>query len=659
MRCATLIVLLSVTVAAEDKRNLVLQQAAKLANFEGQQMPPATPETMRKAQDIASGTVLFYDHTPVKIGLSGIDWSGGHIHHVEWPADLNRFFYLRELAAAYKASREERYAHAARAYIEDWIRGEHYDRATSYQPGDRSLDMSIRLGNSVESGWGGTLPAFLDSNAFDDSFLDIVFASIDRQAVFLASHMSATENNWRISELDSLVFTALRFPFLPHASKLLDAGVAGMRIALGAQFLSDGVHIERTPDYALWMTRVLADYYELERLLPEVKTGVDVRRLALALDYAAQTDLCALNDSTAPHRDPAQLPGLAFRAEKIHRLKLGAPELPPLEQIFPAAGQIFVRSDWKPGADYLAFDASTWGGGHSHLSRLSFLFRSGGRMLVADPGILDYEVSNPLMSYGKSTPAHSTLNIGGLNQSGADAQLLHTAFTPDVALIHARYEGAYWPGRYDWRFGKRGAGAYGDHERVLLWIMGEYVLVLDSMSADPGSEVRNVWQFGPMERWSQDVTALSWWSENGDRNLFLQLVLPPHKAVMQCFQGSREPPRGWVGLHGDDAVAAPLAEFRYPVESARAVVSAVLLVPFSGTNRPRYTVDGDADLSKGIIHHLKIHLPDGYEDSVAWTDGLALPVEDGKPLTTDAALVWLRRDSAGKELKRFLLGGAR
>jgi hypothetical protein len=152
--------LLSLPVAAEDKRILVLARAAQLASFKGQQIPAATPEIMRKAQDIASGTVLFYDHTPVKIGLSGIDWSGGQIHHVEWPADLNRFFYLEELAAAYKATRQERYAQAARAYIEDWIRGERYDNATAYQAGDRSLDMSIRLGTSVDGGGAARCPTF-------------------------------------------------------------------------------------------------------------------------------------------------------------------------------------------------------------------------------------------------------------------------------------------------------------------------------------------------------------------------------------------------------------------------------------------------------------------------------------------------------------------
>jgi hypothetical protein len=417
------------------------------------------------------------------------------------------------------------------------------------------------------------------------------------------------------------------------------------------------VHIERTPSYSRWMTTVLANYYDLERLFPEAKTGVDLRRLSLALDYAAQTELSALNDSTAPHRDPEKLGDLQFRADMVRRLKLDAPPLPPLEQIFPAAGQIFLRSEWKPGADYLAFDASTWGGGHGHLSRLSFLFRSKGRMLVADPGILNYEMSDPLGPYGKSTPAHSTLNLNGLNQSGADPQLLHTQFTRDVALIHARYQGAYWPGKYEWKFRSRGAGVYGEHERVLLWVKGEYLLVLDSMAADTGAEVRNVWQLGPMEKWSQDSAAFSWWSENADSNLYLQLVNAPPQAAMQCFEGSREPLRGWVGFHGNDAIPAPQVEFRYPVEGSRPVVTAVLLVPYAGATRPTYNVRGDRDLSRGGIHHLEIQLPDGSIDSIAWTTDLALPVDDAKPFTTDATFVWVRKDAGGKETKRFLLGG--
>jgi len=648
------------TAQAATKRSAILERATALSTFAAQQVREATPEILAQAEKIAQGTVFFYGRTPVEVGLKDIDWSGSHIRHQEWPAQLNRFFHLGQLASAYRATHQERFAQAARAYIEDWIRGDRYQSAAAFKVGDSGLNMAIRLGTSVQAGWGGTLPVFLGSPAFDDAFVDEVLDSVSRQAEFLSHRLTAT-GNWRIAELDALVFTALRFPFLSNAQKLLDTGVVGMRNALATQFLPDGVHIERAPGYADWMTQVAANYVQLGRLFPQADARVDAESVVRALDYGAQSELFGVNDSTAPHRDPKRLSRLAVRAELLQRLKLDASSAaqPPLEQVFPQAGQVFLRTEWKPGADYLAFDASTWGGGHSHLSRLSFVFRSKGRMLVADPGILNYEMSDPLGSYGKSTPAHSTLNVGGGNQSGADAQLLRTEFTAETALIQARYQGGYWQGQYRWAFNKgRASGAYGDHERILFWVKGQYILVLDSMSADAGAEIRNCWQLGPMDGWSHDPLTLAWWSRNPDVNLLLELIVPPATSVMRCFEGSRAPLRGWVGFHGNDAVAAPLVEFQYPAGSSNAVLSAVLLAAFSGQARPNYTAKVTRDLSRGTIHHLELGLPDGSTDHIAWTNGLALPVDDGQPFTTDGTFLWHRTSAAGQAAKCFVLDGS-
>lgn len=641
-----------------DLKAIILERAKILQGFAGQQIPEATPQVLQQADQIAEGTVFFYETTPVRVGLKDIDWSGSHIKHQEWPAQLNRFFHLAPLAAAYTKTGDERYARAARAYIEDWLHGDSYATADVCRPGDRTLDMSIRLGTSQDTGWGGTLPAFLNSPSFDDAFVAEVCASLGHQAHWLSRHLTPN-GNWRISQLDALVFTALRFPFLEGADELLRTGITGMGSALATQFLPDGVHIERTPGYHDWMTGVAASYLELARLMPQADARVNPDLLVRSLDYGAQAELAGINDSTAPHRDPGKLECLEKRGQTIRQLGLkGATAQPPLEQVFPAAGQVFVRSGWSPGADYLAFDACTWGGPHSHLSRLSLALRSHGRMLVADPGILNYEMSDPLAAYGKSTTAHSTLNINGWNQSGADASLLRTEFTPATALIHAAYQGGYWEGQYTWNFGKgRGRGVYGSHQRIVFWIRGEYVLVLDRMNTDGGCEVRNVWQLGPMDKAKAEADKLLWSSRNDDVNLLVAMLAGPAGTKMTVIEGCREPLAGWVGWHGNDAVAAPRIEFTYPAEQSGSLVSAVLLAPFTGKDKPAYKVRARRESSYGQLQYLAIELPDGQVDHVAWSEGLTLPVE-AEPFATDATFVWLRTDSAGKPIKGHLLDGS-
>ncbi len=695
-------------------RQTILERAAKLKDFPGQKTPDATPEVLDQAGQIADGTVFFYERTPVKVGLKDIDWTGSHIKHQEWPAQLNRFFHLDPLAAAYRATGDERYARAARDYIEDWLRGDPYETATDLRAGDNTLNMSIRLGSSEFTGWGGVLPVFLKSPSFDDAFVEQVLRSIDHQVDWLSRHLTPS-GNWRISQLDALVFTALRLPFLPGADRWLQTGREGLAAALATQFLPDGVHVERTPGYHHWMAQVAASYAQLARIFPQADAKVDADLLVRVLDYAAQSDLAGVNDSTAPHRDPDKLewvekrrqiltklgmieaadgrqgttdketrrqgdmgqrrdagastpantagmaPGTATTSGRTLAGKLPvAPDTPPLRQVFSQAGQVFVRTAWKPGADYLAFDASTWGGGHSHLSRLSLAFRSGGRMLVADPGIFSYEMSDPMAAYGKSTPAHSTLNVDGLNQSGADARLLRAELGDEVALIHARYEGGYWQGQYYWNFGDgRGQGVYGSHDRIVFWIEGEYLLVRDSMSTDKGHEVRNVWQLGPMEGWSHEPDSRLWFSKNKDANLLLQMLhAQAGKVTMDVAEGSREPIAGWVGWHGDDAVKAPRVEFRYVADRPEHVWSVVLLAPFAGGERPKYGVRACRESNYGWLQYLEIALPDGSIDRFGWSRQLMVPVDDGQPFATDGAFVWHRSDSGDRFVKGYVLDGS-
>ncbi len=473
-----------------------------------------------------------------------------------------------------------------------------------------------------------------------------MLSSVADQVSFLSQHLTGW-GNWRIAELDTVVFTVMRLPFLPRAAELLDLGTTGMRNALATQFLPDGVHVERTPGYHQWMAQVLASYYDLAKRFPEADAHVDPEILIRALDYAAQSDLCGINDSSAAPSRSGAAARREIRAPRSSRAccrsAISAPPRP------------WSRSSLMPARSSYAPDGSpapiTWpstpapgaAGTATSAASPSSSARPGGSLL-ADPGVLTYEMSDPLGPYGKSTVAHSTLSVNGWNQSEADAHLLRTEFTPLVSLIHARYQGGYWPVAFGWSFGDgHGRGAHGTHDRVLLWVKGEYLLALDAIRADRDLIAHNCWQMGPMDRWSADPKRLTWRSHNADANLLLQFIpFQDDPVEMQCFEGSKDPLRGWVCHHHHDATPAPLVEFRYPAHPGGAA-SAALIVPFAGAEQPSLAVIKSAVRPWAQLRHLEIALPNGSVDHIAWSHGLSAAVDD-EPFVTDAPFVWLRTE---------------
>lgn len=638
-------------------RQTVYERSERMSELPGSAVPEFSDEGRKRADTILSGKVFFYD-TPVQVGLKDIDWLGTHVAHQEWPAQLNRFFMLGPLASGYAATGEERYAEVARAYILDWLNHTDTMRETKNPFFGNTLDMSIRMGQSQHGGWGGTLPTFLRSPCFDDEFLSRMLESLSRQADYLSTHLAA-HGNWRISHLDALVCTSLRFPFLSNAESMLAIGIKGLRNALASQFRKDGAHIENCPSYGSWMTSVLGNYKHLADAFEEVTIQVDKDVLQNAMCYEAHGLLYGVNDSRSPDDDTQAMRGLEWIRSLRARIDPEADPTwaPPLEQVFPEAGQVCMRSAWEPGAEFIGFDASSWGGGHMHLSRLSFEYRAGGRKLVADPGIISYEPTSPTSAYGKSTQAHSTLNLKGFNQSEAAGRLLRTDFTQGASLIHACYEGGYWPMPYAWGWPKgRGEGVFGIHERILLWIKGEYILSLDGMTGEQDQSIHNVWQMSPMERWTHDPERLAWWSTNVGTNLWLQMVYAPNDVEMECFEGQEDPPRGLIGKDAVTPRPAPQLEFRYATGRQRGI-SAVLLAPFKGDTPVPYAMDCPERYTNGAARAFSIGHSDGTTDHVCWTPELGSAVEHGG-FNTDARLVWLRTTPDGEPARLFLVEGS-
>ncbi|NLE66446.1 MAG: hypothetical protein GX608_03400, partial [Lentisphaerae bacterium] len=458
-------------------------------------------EAQKLADEIVSGCLpfRFFDVKLMQVGRRGIDWSGKHLAHQEWPAQLNRFFHLAPLAAAWKATRRACYAGAARDYAEDWLRAHPSRPGWTLADGDNTLTLSIRL-----QMWWSLLPSFFDHPAFDDALLERLAESTACQLGFLKDNLSP-EGNWRIAQAESMLVCGLILGHRPEADAWRALGVKVLNDAFHRQVLPDGAHIERNCGYHSWMTRVFERYWKLGRQMPGLGLAMKPDVIARMHDYALANQRpngssSGLHDSTGVNAGPRAAGW--DRSYLSFRKAAGLPEShPPVRQVFPDAGQAFLRSSWGEKADWLSFDATCWGGGHCHLSRNAVQLFAGGRALVVDPGILNYDARDPMMYYGRSTRSHSTVNLNGWNQAMTDPGRLQYSCAPGYECVASAYGGGYWPGRYQWYFDQGcGSGIWAEHFRLLLWICGRAIVVIDAVTrnAEPAAPFLECnWQLAP------------------------------------------------------------------------------------------------------------------------------------------------------------------
>lgn len=618
----------------------------------------------KHVEALRKGRVLFYGRQEVETGLDNIDWSGSHINHQEWPAQLNRFFWLQHVATQYEETGDESLAELARRTIQDWINQHDYGAESAMADGDNTLNLSIRLGTTCHPGWWGTVPAFADSPHYDDEFLDDMRESTRGQLEYLCPNLTPV-GNWRISQLDCLLFCSLVVPGLEEFQPF---AVRHLNEAFYRQIHDDGSHEEHNPSYHGWMCRLFTNMWRLGDARPELGLSIDAERVARMWDYAVCSTApdggsCGLHDSAPWEPGPGHVTQREKRAEFLREAGLEEDPRMDLEKSpsrwFDCAGQLYLREDWSPESTFIIFDATRWGMSHCHLSRLGVNLYAGGRMLLCDPGIFSYEMSDPYAPHGKSTRAHNTVNIARMNQSEAnpDTYCLHVG--ENVAVAGSRYEGGYWPGTYTWHWDEgKGQGTFGAHDRVLIWLKGRCALVFDVLESDnEPAPCAAHWQL-PEGDVTLNAEGRRAWTTEESANLLLQCLDANDSAEMVVHEGEKDPLLGWMprGKAPGDYAPAPLVAVED--RAGRFWELATLLMPFRGEAPPEFEIEAYERDPQGGPWGYRFGWPDGDETILACTPRLNTQIDRIGPLTTDGAIAIVTlRDGSVKN--SFLLDGMR
>ncbi|MDR1283645.1 MAG: heparinase II/III family protein [Opitutaceae bacterium] len=347
--------------------------------------------------------------------------------NAEWQWQLCRMAFWDDLAAAYRATGDERYARAWATQLRSFLaQCPVPDRQRNGQDSAwRTIECGIRMSGS----WPAAFHSFLHSPSITDDDLLLYMHSSLEHARYLQKF--PTTGNWLTMEMNGLYSIGVVFPELAEAASWRHYAIDRLHAEAKTQFLSDGAHYELSPGY---------HNVALDNIVGLLRTGQITGRLdEFPADYIAQTEraydfnlrmmtpdrsLPELNDSWPVNIRSILRQALEFFPQRDDFCWIatdGREGRPPsadnanASHALPYAGYFVMRSGWGTDANYALLDAGPPGYGHVHQDKLNLALWAWGRELLFDGGGGSYERS-PWRNYGIDTFSHNTVLVDGKPQ---------------------------------------------------------------------------------------------------------------------------------------------------------------------------------------------------------------------------------------------------
>jgi hypothetical protein len=353
---------------------------------------------------------------------SDVNW------HVEFFADkestvsLNFQPFVRNLAAAYRETGDEKYAEHAARLIWSWYRQCPVPNHRQYTGPWRTLE----VGGRPWRVWLDVMGYLGQTAAFDEATHAMLARSRLEHMRYLTAFCGGP-NNWYQVEASGLAVAALCSPELTLADAYLRIALRRLKWINSRAYYDDGFQFELSHGYHAFPTMAITSVVRAAQARGVALPADFVRLVEKAHEmylFAAQPDhiLPMFNDCGPQPTDPAIYlrPAAAmfdrddFRWGGSHGQEGQAPD--HASHAWHSAGLYVMRDKWGADGQFLFFDGAPWGASHQHEDKLTFTLYAGGRLLIGDPNIYSYSPTE-LTHYFKASRSHNVVMVDGKGQA--------------------------------------------------------------------------------------------------------------------------------------------------------------------------------------------------------------------------------------------------
>ena len=521
------------------------------ASYLRTKQPSATTKTVAEA-DTTLNYVFYVQNVrgvPPLLPDGHRDWYyKGPNNDREWAWLSNRHSQLLEVYNAYQETGNPKYPRYIDAFLRDFIiKSMPYPAAKSSTSVWRGLEVAARV-----KAWSRIFYGMINSPYLSPATQLLMLSSMPDHAHY-NRHFHAG-NNWLTMEISALATVATNFPEYKQSDEWLTYAIGAMTESMKGQVYPDGIQTELTSHYhnvALANFALFKDICDrANRPLPDFFN----QTIVAMYDYIARAvrpDGYRILNNDGDRGSDREL--LLKAAQKYNKPewaypasngKSGKKPAQGPSYFFPWAGQLVSRSGYDAQAHWSFFDIGPWGSGHQHSDKLHLSVTAYGRDLLVDAGRFAYtgEVAEKFRPYATGSAGHNLVHIDGNGQAPgpklAEAPLddSHAKITPDFDYATGQFADF-----------KNLAGT-ATHSRALLYIRGEFWVVVDRIQTDRPRKIETLWHWHPDCAVTQEGTTVK--TTNPKGNLAVIPVGTPGmntpKMDVRFIKGQEQPEiQGW------------------------------------------------------------------------------------------------------------------
>ena len=544
------------------------------------------PVLGREREDMASAPDWFLDPTtgrraPDRTYCFDIDnRDPAVVGNVKQVWEPSRHQHLTVLAAAFHLGGEERYAQAVATQLQSWWAANPFLSGIHWTSG---IELGMRLLSWVWirrmlDSWPGAGPLFEGNPTF--------LQQLRHHQEWLArlpSHGSSA-NNHLLAEMSGQFVASCAFPWFPESTAWREAAASTLQRELARQTFACGLNRELATEYHGFALELgfaaalegelaghrLGDIWDtLRRMTDALAAVVDVRLRpprqgdgddghGLLLDAPEYDRWASLLATGAALFGPAPWWPAVPRNDARTQIwtQLASRSIPagtrPARRpsLFPDAGMAILRDlDGRPGELWCRTDHGPHGylsiAAHAHADALAIEFRVGGVDVLADPGTYCYGAEPIWRAWFRSTLAHNTLEVGGVDQSVAAGPHLWIRQARGELQQATGLDGgsvAEWHAAHDGYRRLRPPAIH--HRSVRLDRQARRLVIEDRLDTAGLHNCRLAFHLGPEVTCTlNDGRAELEWP--ADRRRRIATLALPDELAWRRLEGRADPPAGW------------------------------------------------------------------------------------------------------------------